>query len=144
MAKLSVIAVVVLSVLGITGCGGAPRAIQGQRYDPADVEVRPASPAPTRTSGAISPGYARLTGKVSDESGSRLVGASVEVRRGDGAGDAVQTATDLRGFYSFDLEAGSWRVLVTQLGYCPEFTTVRIRSMEEHAADLSLRAINDC
>lgn len=138
------IAVVVLSVLGITGCGGAPRAIQGQRYDPADVEVRPVTPGSTGKSAPIPPGSARLTGKVSDEVGSRIVGALVEIRANAGGADERQTTTDLRGFYSFDLRPGSWRMLVTKLGYCPEFRVMQVGSMEEHVEDFSLRQVKDC
>ncbi|MDO4158829.1 MAG: TonB-dependent receptor [Prevotellaceae bacterium] len=62
----------------------------------------------------------KVTGKVTDEAGETLIGASVSVKGGAGAG----AITDLDGRFSLTVPAGKNQIVISYIGYVSETVTI--------------------
>ncbi|MDR1369708.1 MAG: TonB-dependent receptor [Dysgonamonadaceae bacterium] len=78
--------------------------------------------------GSIFSSYAqttrKITGKISDEAGDVVIGATITV----GKGSSVGTTTDANGIFSLDVPAGITQLFITCIGYEPQTVDIQNRT----------------
>jgi TonB-linked SusC/RagA family outer membrane protein len=76
----------------------------------------------------------KITGKVTDEAGESLPGASILV-----AGTGAGTNTDENGKYVLELEEGTYSIVVSYIGFSTAtFDNINVKEGEDHALDVQL------
>lgn len=97
---------------------------------------------PQRLPGQSPPQTGSLAGKVVDQDGRAVVGATVQLRARQ-TPQAFQTKTDGEGIYRFrDLPLGPYDVTVSHDGYLPSSMPVTIRAAELHVLLFQLKSTN--
>src|SRR5215472_18068244 len=82
---------------------------------------------------------ARLQGRVLDESGGAIAGATVRLSSREGF--AWSSVTDPSGAYSFDrLKAGDYALEIDAHNFRRQVETLRLDSQEDRALDVTMRA----
>jgi len=85
-----------------------------------------------------------VKGKVTDDKGQPIVGASIVIQSVDSKGKAYTTKTDKRGTYVYmGIAAGDYNVVARAPGFQPNYRPVRPTISNENIADLELKPGED-